>query len=101
MSSLIQEKKPEDILPILETFFESKKKVIDKELIETQKKVTKEMALAQLEAGYMMLVSDKEKIKIESSVKESKKRLWGQALKKANGDKKKAISFYAQTCGQI
>ncbi len=60
-----------------------------------------EIRAAKIEIGYALLVSDKEKKRIQRLTEKTKEKIGGDALKKANGDIKKAISLICASAHDI
>lgn len=60
-----------------------------------------EIRAAKIEIGYTLLVSDKEKKRIQELTEKTKEKMGKDALKKANGDIKKAISLLCASAHNI
>lgn len=83
----------EEIKEDKKEFDEKAEKII--KFIQFRNKVDK------LEAAYFLMTSEKERKKIENLTNSTKKELWEKALKRANGDEKKAISLLFDPSSEI
>ena len=76
--------------------FEQREQQIMEEASQLAREVArKELALLEFEMFYEVMVPKASKEKAESSILKLRNKKWQEALKKANGDEKKAIFFYA------
>jgi len=63
-----------------------------------RKKIDAQVNIAKFEAAYAFNVPKKQREKTMREVKEVRKEMWSEALKKSNGDTKLAYSFYKKAC---
>lgn len=61
-----------------------------------KKRIDAQVNLAKFEAAYGFNVSKKQREKTMKQVKEVRQEMWKEALKKANGDKELAYTFYME-----
>ncbi len=83
----------EEIKENKKEFDEKAEKII--KFIQFRNKVDK------LECAYSLMTTEKEKKEIDNLTNQTKKELWEKALKKSNGNKKKAISLLFDPSSEI
>ncbi len=87
-----------DIFNDIERTGEQLKQEFRKLSEQAQKKIESQVESAKFEAAYALRVSKENRKKTMQDVKEVRNDLWKQALDKANGDTKKALTFYDELC---
>lgn len=83
--------------PIGDLFDQWEQKILD----ETKKIIQLEKELFEFQLLYSTLVSKKERNKTAECIRKIRDRNWKKALKKANGDERKALSIFASSYDNI
>lgn len=72
-------------------FRDMENKVISEAISEASKSARRELELFKFEIVYPEIVSKKEREEIENEITNFREKKWQEALKKADGDKEKAL----------
>lgn len=65
---------------------------------QAQKRIDSQVESSKFEAAYALIINKNQRKITMHEVKDVRNKLWKQALAKANGDSKKAVIFYDETC---
>ena len=63
-----------------------------------KKRIDAQVNLAKFEAAYAFNFPKSQRKKTMEAVKKVRNEMWDEVLKKANGDKKLAYTFYMEDC---
>lgn len=81
---------------ITKLFEQKEQKIMDEVISKAKMTAMQEMKLFELELLCSVMISDKEKKEVTKWVKQKRKKDWEVALKKAEGDLRKAMATF---CG--
>jgi len=87
-----------DIFSNIEKTGEQFKQQFNELAVKAKKAIESNVNSMKFEASYALTVPKAQRVKTMNEVNEVRESLWNDALKKANGDTNKAISFYEELC---
>lgn len=88
----------ENIFRNIEVIGERLKQEMKEMSLKAQKIMDNQIDTSKFEAAYALSVSKKQRIKTREEVKEVRKSLWEEALKKTNGNINDACEMYEKLC---